>query len=387
MRKHRLLLVAVISVILFLVQLACETSDLEKVIDVSGTQDGNIFVEATETPPTAQPDETNVSRPPDATLQAPVESFFVYFTDPEASGADGRSGGVDEVLVEAIDGAQESIDLAIYNMSLKKVGEALIQAAQRGVKVRVVMESEALDRDVPQRLVDSGMIEVLGDRREGLMHNKYMVIDGLTVWTGSLNYTVTGVYEDNNNLVRIDDEALAQDYSADFEAMFTDDQFGVEKAGAAPYPELLIDERPVRVFFSPGGGADRALVGLVKQAQSSVHFLAYNLTANDLGKALVEANQSGVDVRGVMDAETARNSTGSEYEMLHKAKIAVLDANKGLMHHKVIIVDQRWVVLGSYNFTASAEKSNNENLLILDNPGLAAKFEDEFEKLYTQATQ
>ncbi len=321
-----------------------------------------------------------------ATPQAAREGMTVYFSDPAAPGAEARSGGLDEVLIAAIDDARQSIDLAMYNISLQKVADALLRAAQRGVRVRMVIESEALDGRVPQRLKDSGLIEIIGDRREGLMHNKYMVIDERTVWTGSLNYTVSGTYDDNNNLVRIQSAPLAEDYRADFEAMFNDDLFGYEKNERIPHPQVTIDGQAMRVYFSPGGGAGEALVELVQRAQRSVHFLAYNLTRDDLTAALLEADRRGVEVRGVFDAKMAAESSGHDYEKLRKARLVVrLDGGKGLMHHKVIIVDRRWVVFGSYNFTASAEKKNNENLLIVDSPRLAESFYEEFEKLYNLA--
>ena len=74
-------------------------------------------------------------------------------------------------------------------------------------------------------MIDAG-IPVLGDRREGLMHDKFVVIDRSEVWLGSMNYTYSGTYEDNNQLIHIRSVEMAENYTTEFEEMFVDDKFG-----------------------------------------------------------------------------------------------------------------------------------------------------------------
>ncbi len=154
-----------------------------------------------------------------------IEAITVYFIDPSDPNAASYRGGVDEILVEAIGQAQAEVALAVYDLNLWSVRDALIAAHQRGVTVRMVTESDNLDEPEIQDLREAG-IEVLGDRREGLMHNKFVIIDRWEVWTGSTNLTTGGVYRNDNNLVRIRSTRLAQDYITEFEEMFLDDAFG-----------------------------------------------------------------------------------------------------------------------------------------------------------------
>jgi len=128
-------------------------------------------------------------------------------------------------VTDAIYAAQSSIDIAMYNLNLREVEQALRDAHKRGVNVRLVVESDALDGWVPQSLKSSG-IPVVSDGRESLMHNKFMVIDKHQVWTGSLNLTENGVIEDRNNLVRVDSPSIAEYYTQEFEEMFTAGEFG-----------------------------------------------------------------------------------------------------------------------------------------------------------------
>ncbi|MCJ7723714.1 MAG: phospholipase D-like domain-containing protein, partial [Anaerolineales bacterium] len=125
--------------------------------------------------------------------------FELYFTNPST---EVNTGGPEDFLVMAIEQARHSIDVAAYSMNLWDMRDALINAFHRGVTVRIVMESDNKSEEVPQELSDAG-IPIVGDRREGLMHNKFVIIDRSEVWTGSMNFTISGSYRDNNNLVRI----------------------------------------------------------------------------------------------------------------------------------------------------------------------------------------
>jgi phosphatidylserine/phosphatidylglycerophosphate/cardiolipin synthase-like enzyme len=169
---------------------------------------------------------TGVTRSiPQAQRPAEDGAIAVFFTNP-LSGA--SSGGIENELVDAINQAQKTIDVAIYNISLPNVTDALIAAFERGVMVRMVMESEAMDGKSPERLRLAG-IDMVGDNREGLMHHKFVIIDSQEVWMGSLNFTSTGVYKDFNNLVRIRSTRVAQNYSVEFNEMYVEGPVWAER--------------------------------------------------------------------------------------------------------------------------------------------------------------
>ncbi len=162
--------------------------------------------------------------------------FELYFTDPANPASAQISGGIEEPLVAAVEGAKLSVHAAIYSLTLNDVREALLRAYRRGVDVKLVMESDNLGSQDPQMLLESG-IPLLGDRRQGLMHDKFVVIDGTEVWTGSMNLTNSGAYLDNNVLMRIRSSEIARQYEAEFNEMYTEDRFGPARASATPYPE------------------------------------------------------------------------------------------------------------------------------------------------------
>jgi phosphatidylserine/phosphatidylglycerophosphate/cardiolipin synthase-like enzyme len=312
--------------------------------------------------------------------------YQVFFTNPADSASDQRSGGPDGALVAAIDAAQLTVDAALYSLTLDSARQAFIRAHRRGVVVRLVMESDNLDAADPQAVKDAG-IPIIGDRGQGLMHNKFVVIDQAEVWTGSMNLTDAGTYEDRNNLIRVLSPQLAADYEAEFNEMFVDDRFGKQRGKPTPYLHLTISGTPLDVYFSPDDHVQAALLDLLDHARHSIYFMAYSFTSDPLSKAIQQRAKAGVLVSGVMDADQVRLNTGTEYDTLRAAGLDVrLDGERGLMHHKVFIIDDETVVTGSYNFTASAEKYNDENVLVIHNPAIAALYLQEFHRVFAAAS-
>lgn len=309
-------------------------------------------------------------------------AITVYFTDPLAANAKDKVGGADELVVKAINNAKVSVDMAMYNLSLPSIRDALLAAHERGVRVRLVMESESMDGDVPQDLMDAG-IPIVGDGKQGLMHNKFTIIDGEEVWMGSLNLTASNTYNDFNNLVRFRSKRMAQNYTKEFEEMFNDHLFGPDKLPETPNPSISLGGGTVETYFSPDDGVAQHVVELVNSADQNIYFLAYSFTSDEIAQAMLDRMKAGVEVRGVMDESQYKSNAGTEYDVLREAGADIrLDAIPGLLHHKVIIVDGKAVAFGSYNFSRNAEKINDENLVIVFNPTIAQKFVAEFERIF-----
>jgi phosphatidylserine/phosphatidylglycerophosphate/cardiolipin synthase-like enzyme len=316
-------------------------------------------------------------------VESAEEWISVAFTEPLSPLAGDYRGGPDEALAEAIDGARVSVDAAIYDLNLWSVRNALIDAHRRGVQVRIVVESDNLrERAEMQELAAAG-IPLAEDSDPDTMHNKFVVIDRYEVWTGSMNFTTSGAYRNWNNLLRLRSTHLAADYTAEFEEMFVLGLFGEESIANTPDPRLEINGLLVEVFFAPEDGAQARLVELVNAAEESVYFLAFSLTADPLADALIAAQARGVEVLGVMEGSQVASNTGGDFAYLLENGVGVReDGQTGQMHHKVIIIDRRIVVTGSYNFSRNAEERNDENLLVITDMGLAADYEAEFWQLW-----
>ncbi|MBN1920344.1 MAG: DUF1669 domain-containing protein [Anaerolineae bacterium] len=296
------------------------------------------------------------------------------------------STGLDLRLAQAIDSTTSTIDIAAYDLNISAVVDALVRAHQRGVTVRLVVEGDYQQRDGPTELQKVGAPVVI-ERRDPYMHNKFMVLDGRTVWTGSWNFAYNETYRNDNNVVIINSEAMAENYTAEFEEMFTQQLFGSASPANTPYPQVRIGDVELQVYFSPDDNPQPQIVETLKSAQSSIHFMAFNVTDNDITNVLLRKQREGLSVRGVMEADQS-TSTGGDYESLLMSGIDVLlDGNEYRMHHKVFIVDESVVVTGSYNFTRSAAEYNDENVLIIHSPEIAALYLEEFSRVYQQAQE
>lgn len=337
------------------------------------------FMIGEDTPSPADPGEA------EATTSANGGWYSIYFTDPQGPASQTLRGGPDQPLAEAIRQARVSVDAAMHQLDLWSIRNALVDAHRRGLQVRVVAESNYMDEPEMQDLIEAG-IKVLGDRREGLMHDKFIVIDRAEVWTGSMNFSLTDTYRNNNALIRIRSQKLAQNYTTEFEEMFLDDRFGPDTRSNTPYPRFTIDGTPIEVFFSPDDGTARRLVELVREAQESIYFLAFSYTLDELAQAMLERARVGVTVSGVFEGSQVQSNSGSEYNQLLAAGLDVRkDGNPKNMHHKTIIIDRKIVITGSYNFSYNADTRNDENLLIIHNPGIAAYFLQEYDRVFNEA--
>ena len=311
--------------------------------------------------------------------------FELYFTDPVDPFSSQGTGGVDVPLVAAIDAARLSIDVAAYSLTLNSVRNALLNAHDRGVTIRMVMESTNMDSSDVERLLEAG-ISIVGDKQDGLMHDKFMVIDKSEVWLGTMNFTDSGAYDDDNTLMRILSTKMAENYSKEFDEMFLDNRFGENVTPETPHPTLTIDSTRVDTFFSPDDGVQSQIATVLSGAEESIYFLAFSFTSNDLGDIVREKAEDGLTVRGVMDEEQIASNQGTEFDPFRQAGIDVrIDGIEGQMHHKVFIIDESIVVIGSYNFSQSAETRNDENLLIIYNEAIAQQFLMEFERVWKVA--
>jgi phosphatidylserine/phosphatidylglycerophosphate/cardiolipin synthase-like enzyme len=297
----------------------------------------------------------------------------------------------DKALLRLLKTARKSVDGAFYDIEDPGVADALVQARRRGVKVRLVTDTDNMveksDPTQPRKaitLLQSNGVPVVDDKRSGIMHHKFMVVDGQTVWTGSTNLTTTSLYRHNNNALTLRNRRLAEAFDAEFERLFERREFGKSVRGETkPTDELpLGGGMTVQAFFSPGGNGRAAVVREVRGAQRAIRFMTFSLTDLETGDALVERAKAGVKVEGVFDRWLA----AGQYSLFDRFKAAKLevrkDGNEALMHHKVIVVDNDTVITGSYNYSQNAEHNNNEAFLIFRKArSVARAFVDEYERL------
>ncbi|MGC8539937.1 MAG: phospholipase D family protein [Phycisphaerae bacterium] len=147
----------------------------------------------------------------------------------------------------------------------------------------------------------------------------------------------------------------------------------------------------LKVFFSPDGGATRELVDLIDTAGKSVEVQAYSFTSKPIIKALIRAKQRGVDVEIILDrsnverknyrTHTYRRLISPGLDAVYTAGIPTyIDDRYLIAHNKVMIIDDRMIITGSFNFSYAAAHFNAENMLVIKNiPALVSRYQKNFE--------
>jgi phosphatidylserine/phosphatidylglycerophosphate/cardiolipin synthase-like enzyme len=312
----------------------------------------------------------------------------VYFTAPTGSrDAATYVGGIDEVLASRIDGVQRTLDIAAFEFNSPALTQAVIRARQRGVRVRMVTDNEhglnGNNSTVPQ-LIAAG-VNIVDDARTALMHNKFMILDSQVVWTGSWNYTINDTYRNNNNAIALRSQQAVANYQAEFDEMFVEGLFGPSSPSQTPNPFFIQDGIGIATFFSPEDDVISAIETTLSGAQQSIEFMAFSFTLDNMAAIIINRGSAGVRVRGIFE----RTGSETQFAELRPLRCAGLDArqdgNVFVLHHKVFVVDEQFVLTGSFNFSANATNSNDENLLIINDPDLANLYSQEFERRWAES--
>jgi len=126
-----------------------------------------------------------------------------------------------------------------------------------------------------------------------------------------------------------------------------------------------------KVYFSPKGGAQTAIVEQIQSAKSSIYVQAYSFTSKPIIDALVRAKNRGVNVIAILDKSNLSDRYTAADLIDHFGVGTLIDSKHKIAHNKVMIIDQETVITGSFNFSKAAEEDNAENLLVLRSSQLA----------------
>lgn len=298
-------------------------------------------------------------------------------------------------FVSLVNNAKDSIDIALYGWTtIPKVKQSLSNALSRGVKIRIVYDTKTKGQNYypdTEELVKnftltrSDKIDGNSQLTNALMHNKFAIIDGEKVFTGSMNFSETGFSGFNqNSIVIINSKSVAQIYKNEFEQMFSG-KFHTLKTKTKNQNIILSDGTKITIFFSPQDkGITNTVIPLVNSAKNEIYIPAFLITHKGLTNALLNAHKRGVNVRLIIDA-TNTNTRNSTLTTLRANGIPVKVENyAGKMHSKVIIIDKKYVITGSTNFSNSGENKNDENMIVIENPKIAKFYADFFEYLWSK---
>ncbi len=314
-----------------------------------------------------------------------------------------------DALQGALAKARRTADLALLTLNDTRLGYALAQAAQRGVRVRIFSEREHRNellstllsgargqrsgRPRISRRQAEDAVEPLGghcerlsrvqicyDDRPGLMHDKFAVIDDQQVFTGSMNWSYSGIHRNDNDSLSLNGESAARVFHSAFEALW-------QRKPRSPAPAMLEieDGGELEIYFTPSYGheAERRISSELNKAESEILVAAFVLTNPAIIASLNRAARRGVEVRVLLEQRNLRDS--QEEELDRRVEVRT-DANRYAMHLKTMVIDEKVVLTGSFNFTRSAVARNDENLLVLTSPRHAGRYKEKVWGLWQAAS-
>ena len=379
-----------------------------------------------------------------------VAKAEVYFNYPGSRIQNGWNTEADDIVVQMIDRANASIDFSVMGFSKRTIVSALERAFIRGVTLRFVGDSRHAFGNVPGYLtLDRLNVPSQIGNQTHIMHNKFFVIDGRFVVTGTGNITTTGFGKNDNNWVMIDSPEVAADFTEEFEQMF-DGRFGYAKYAIDNGNFYRVGDTDVEVYFSPQEDAMGRILEGVQNATESVEFFIFAFTKDQLGSLLIEKhlefemfnvccdpeNRYASDevsdatctalrnaaasecaavysgskpfrekfVRGVID-RSQLHSNGpyhESYRLIANGVSIRMDGNDnsyqpgdyqaggGRQHSKTLVIDGRTenpaILTGSFNWSSSATIANDETLLVLSgSPRIGGQYADYFDYLWRLA--
>jgi phosphatidylserine/phosphatidylglycerophosphate/cardiolipin synthase-like enzyme len=376
---------------------------------------------------------------------------------------------LEAIMIGEIDRATQSIDIAVQELKLPRLAKALANRQQAGVAIRVILENtyhrsvlppaaitqlsareksryqewvrlvdsnhdnqlsaaELANRDALTILANAG-IPVIDDTADGsqgngLMHHKFMAIDGQRTLVTSANWTMSDVHGDlnhpssrgnANNLLVIESPAVANAFGQEFNLMWGDGPGGTADSRfhrgkpARAAISLPLGSGQIIIQFSPAtkqtlwaNTTNGVIARTLGQAQTSTSLALFVFSDSQLGDSLETANQRGVKISALIDRDFAYRPYSQMLAMLGVAtcksnsnrhvwakpitSAGVPDLPEGdLLHHKFAVIDRKLVVTGSHNWSTAANYKNDETLLVIENPQVAAHFQREFDRLYSSA--
>jgi phosphatidylserine/phosphatidylglycerophosphate/cardiolipin synthase-like enzyme len=149
----------------------------------------------------------------------------------------------------------------------------------------------------------------------------------------------------------------------------------------AQVPRLQEPEqsRPWAVYFSPSGGASRAVVEAIGRARKVVRIQAVTMSSPEITNALTDAHRRGVTVEVILDRKLAKGRHSSADALVRAGVVVLVDAAHPAANNNVIVIDDEVVLTGSFSFTPAADRANAENLLVIHASTLAARYGENWE--------
>ena len=281
--------------------------------------------------------------------------------------------------------AKKSINCAFYELNENNISNTLLSKSKNGLNISLIIDDKYLNKKPLLKLYNTS-IKITSDlyrksKYNNYMHNKFCVIDNNIIISGSTNPTTNGLYKNNNNMIKIKSKYLAKNYENEFHQLFSN-IYSVDKISVLEYNNISLnfhnqssnktEKYIISSYFCPEDKCADKIINILDKAKSNIYFATFSFTNNDIEKKLIELQNKGIKINGVIEKRNA-NGVSSIIKDAPEIKI-FMDKNKNNMHNKYFIIDKKYVITGSMNPSKNGDKYNDENIFIIENKDLAEKY-------------
>ena len=303
-------------------------------------------------------------------------------------------GAPDDLLttiISFIDGAQKRLYIAVQELDSRPIAEAIIRARQRKVLVKLVIEGDYLmekvlladpfspggDFEINRFLLGAILrshIKVNSDYNPAIFHQKFIVRDGESLLTGSTNFTDTGTSQNLNHIVIIHDKKVAKTYESEYKEI-QQGHFGKLDEGHDPTPdEINVSGLRVKVLFAPDHNPEMEIMKQIAKATQRVDFAIFTFSrSSGIDDQMALAAKSGTVIRGALFRDQANQDWSAKDILSRQPNLEMFLVPKRdlpppvprKLHHKLMVIDKRLIIAGSFNYTGPANTLNDENIIIL----------------------
>ena len=313
--------------------------------------------------------------------------FFLGPAEVVPPGVPNTLDNLEKTIVDYIDGAKDTLDIAVQEIDSMPIAEAIVRARQRKVSVRIVSEADYLIDDKPaakpflpdaslknevNRQIQLALLRAMSwvrtDFNPKIFHQKFIIRDRVSVLTGSANFTLTDTHMNLNHLVIIDDKTVTNQYIIEFDEI-SEGKFGVHSVMMEKKPqEPVVAGVRVKVCFSPDHGPEMEIMKQMLKAKLRIDFAIFTFSGSSGIDDTMLALHEKIMIRGVLDREQG-GQVWAATKPLAAAGIELYRAGKikGIrkLHHKLMVIDDSVTIIGSFNYTEPANLYNDENIIVL----------------------
>ena len=301
-----------------------------------------------------------------------------------------EQGGPDSLvdpIIDFINGAKkrQKLMIAVQEIDHRPIAEAIVEARKRKATVDIVLEQGyLLSSHIPDDPFQPGgakeinrflfnailrsTADIKSDFNTDIFHQKFMVL-GNSVLTGSTNFTTTGISKNLNHVVVIEDAKVDNAYKKEFREI-QQGRFGKLSVDREEKPrESRTTGIRVKPLFAPDHSPEMEIMKQILKAKKRIDFAVFTFAeSSGIDDALIAASSKGIKVKGVLDRRQANQKWAATRPLAArgvKLSVAGNTGKLGKLHHKLMTIDDSISIFGSFNYTGPANRSNDENILII----------------------